>query len=469
MNIYLAQQDLARYPTKDLATLAQYYQISSQVAKADLAWLIALSIHTPQRAQMLSASLILVANRYKEMHKRAEKISDADFPIIDHTFIEKVLELHDKERRLKKMFGGLTTDIKKATGREKRQLERTKQILLPDKIEATKELSELESSIKADPNYKILQQMAADLNIPPSSINWVIDSYLDGCLDYADIHTTLKATINDYTLLRKKYAVPELNALCGLRGPGKKEGILDLLDSMPEEIALVLAGPQGAELVYEGETIKVYQPTTVEGACYYGRGTKWCTSATLSENLFEEYDDQGPLYIIQPIKPRHTGEKYQLHFESEQYMDENDEEVELIQLFKWYPELVKVPDFYGLSQLSEYPELPNDQKEAFILRVGPQTALGHLPPTLEDYKLFITVTGQQELALQGLMANAEYDVLEELLQSGIDPNVIEELHPDIDPYTMAILIKYGYKIKPRDIKEYTDENVAGIISRNLRV
>ncbi len=80
---------------------------------------------------------------------------------------------------------------------------------------------------------------------------------------------------------------------------------------------------EGAEKVYEDDEWLVVVPHTRAAAIEYGKGTQWCTAATESYNYFEHYSQQGPLYIN---INKNTGEKYQFHFESEQFMDERDEE-----------------------------------------------------------------------------------------------------------------------------------------------
>jgi len=66
-------------------------------------------------------------------------------------------------------------------------------------------------------------------------------------------------------------------------------------------------------------TIKI--PHTHEASCILGRGTKWCTAGRDDEETFEHYRGIGNLYIVTI-----GSDKYQLHFESKQYMDAMDVE-----------------------------------------------------------------------------------------------------------------------------------------------
>ena len=59
-------------------------------------------------------------------------------------------------------------------------------------------------------------------------------------------------------------------------------------------------------------------------SCELGSGTEWCTATGNTSNYFNQYIDEGPLYIF--MKPG-SDEKYQFHFESGQFMDKNDQSV----------------------------------------------------------------------------------------------------------------------------------------------
>ena len=91
------------------------------------------------------------------------------------------------------------------------------------------------------------------------------------------------------------------------------------------------------KIVYEDPTVKVIKPANEDAACYYGQGTRWCTAATKGKNYFSHYHDDGPLYILFPKKPNYAGEKYQFHFESNQFKDPNDDDVDLSIMFKRFP------------------------------------------------------------------------------------------------------------------------------------
>lgn len=89
-----------------------------------------------------------------------------------------------------------------------------------------------------------------------------------------------------------------------------------------------------AEKIYEDGDVTIIVPKDEAAACRYGRKTRWCTAALRGTNYFDSYNSQGPLYILLPKKPKRDGEKYQLHFATAQYMDEDDSPVDIGQLLR---------------------------------------------------------------------------------------------------------------------------------------
>lgn len=79
------------------------------------------------------------------------------------------------------------------------------------------------------------------------------------------------------------------------------------------------------EKIYEDNSVIILSPKSEEAAKYYGKGTRWCTSAE-NNNRFNQYNKQGPLYIL--LYKRIPSEKYQFHFQSQQYMNASDEEIQ---------------------------------------------------------------------------------------------------------------------------------------------
>lgn len=54
---------------------------------------------------------------------------------------------------------------------------------------------------------------------------------------------------------------------------------------------------EGGNVVYDDGRYFVVNPLTHEASCYYGKGTKWCTSAE-ADTHFKRYNDDGKLFYI---------------------------------------------------------------------------------------------------------------------------------------------------------------------------
>jgi hypothetical protein len=99
---------------------------------------------------------------------------------------------------------------------------------------------------------------------------------------------------------------------------------------------------EGAEQIYDSENWKIIIPKTEAAACLYGKSTKWCTASSGGGNRFDYYNKQGPLFVMINKKianDRDVMKKLQFHFESNQFMDTADRQIDITKFFKSHPEL----------------------------------------------------------------------------------------------------------------------------------
>lgn len=57
-------------------------------------------------------------------------------------------------------------------------------------------------------------------------------------------------------------------------------------------------------------------------SCELGSGTDWCTATGRTDSFFQNYINQGDIYII--INKSNPKDKYQFHYESDSFMDSDD-------------------------------------------------------------------------------------------------------------------------------------------------
>jgi hypothetical protein len=185
-------------------------------------------------------------------------------------------------------------------------------------------------------------------------VRWIVDSYVNGGIKRdEDLLSRVKPSLEKYEYLKSRNILNRQGELwqqetnidnyCGIVGCQKKgfekPGLEDLIDKYKDQLEEEHEETTNTAIqVYNGNTIRIIQPTTKDDACYYGQSTRWCTAAK-NDNMFDHYNKSGPLYIIVPKQPRYKDEKYQLSFETEQYMNEKDEGIKLDKLLELYPEI----------------------------------------------------------------------------------------------------------------------------------
>ena len=160
----------------------------------------------------------------------------------------------------------------------------------------------------------------------------------------------------------------------------------------------------GAKLVYDGENWRVVEiedkgAVGKEAACFYGgnnQETRWCTSAP-GASWFDRYIKDGPLYVI--FNPNDTDVspmtglpkvRYQFHFPSNQFMDKDDRQQDLIQLLNgpmselksfFKPEFAKGIVLGGKELKIE--SLTSGSVGKFIALYGLEDLMDSLPKSLE--------------------------------------------------------------------------------------
>jgi hypothetical protein len=150
---------------------------------------------------------------------------------------------------------------------------------------------------------------------------------------------------------------------------------------------------------YEDDTWVIYIPKTEEASCHYGTNTSWCTAARGNRNYFTYYTDgsggKGPLYMImhkedmQNNVKRGPARHVQFHFESNQYKDSNDREIELGNflnenpgLKEYFKEMFKKFLKTSSSDVVSV-NYPNDTTSKYIAIYGFEDFFTSLPDTLK--------------------------------------------------------------------------------------
>src|SRR5271157_2096271 len=202
---------------------------------------------------------------------------------------------------------------------------------------------------KTSPEQLIQAIATADPTPNKELTFWLCLNYAkDGIQRWEDIGRAVEALQKFKALLRKPNLTPPLQIrdINQIKGLPALEDIVETYKEKDVQSNSEIADKEEqnfyktgkAQLVLNTSQAKVVIPKTKEASKFFGKGTRWCTAAE-KNNMFSTYNKQGPLYIVM-IKG--TKEKYQFHFETEQFMDVQDKEIDIIALFNKYPVLLDV-------------------------------------------------------------------------------------------------------------------------------
>ena len=182
------------------------------------------------------------------------------------------------------------------------------------------------------------------------------------------------------------------------------------------------------EFVYKDEEtgFQIISPLTEESAKWWGKGTRWCTSAE-NNNMFWNYAKQAPLFILLMPASANTagnGEKLQLWNNGNdiQFMDEADKTVPLDYIEQnwnilepiclWLNSLQYIPEYLRTKEICEL----SVKQDGLALEYVPESlmtkelcemairqnseALIHVPEALKTSKLCELAIGQDGEALR---------------------------------------------------------------------
>jgi len=194
----------------------------------------------------------------------------------------------------------------------------------------------------------------------------------------------------------------------------------------------------GSNIVFKGPNwtvIKIEDKGKLgkDAACFFGgyhehdKGeSRWCTSSP-GLSYFDGYIKQGPLYVVLPNQAEKVGQKtglpferYQFHFPSNQFMDRDDRQQDLVQLLMG--KLSETKEFFkpefakGLtSQNGTKVEIsyPDSSAGKFVALYGFDELFDNLPDNIEH--LLIQNKGKENIALDVPESIGRFQNLEAIL------------------------------------------------------
>lgn len=215
---------------------------------------------------------------------------------------------------------------------------------------------------------------------------------------------------------------------------------------------------QNIDIIYDSPTMGVYVPKTMEASCFLGKGTQWCTASTddnYENNMFDNYNGDGPLYVIF-IKNEKDKEgrlvKYQFHFESDQFMDIHDDELDIFQFVQKYPEIHKA---FGQKKLDHA-----------LISKNWQYFLAVKNPDQDDFDVFAKAVHNKDSDQGGHWITLNHNMQRVLVDNLIENNLLTEKNM-IDivelPYC-GLIIKYMWELDLRPSEKVINAAIENILA-----
>ena len=139
--------------------------------------------------------------------------------------------------------------------------------------------------------------------------------------DFDVMNTKLRVNINNIKSIADLYKIVN---------DAKNQGV-STNSQVNKGIGLIKKSVEkGGKVVFKDSNWIVLVPETLESSVVFGNDTNWCTTSPNGEMYYGYKNKFGGQYFIN--LNLQTGELYQFHFESKQFMDKNDNSIEIVPL-----------------------------------------------------------------------------------------------------------------------------------------
>ena len=216
---------------------------------------------------------------------------------------------------------------------------------------------------------------------------WLVKCYVNEDIVLEDIISKGTDWLEVYNEMKLRKILPtEYRNIMNLKfndlyGVVSNQDLVAKLQSQSEEV-----NKGNSKVLLDTPSVRIIKPEDQEAACYYGQGTTWCTAAK-NNNMFNYYAKNSDLYILLPKKPQRDGEKYQVHFNSNQFMDESDDPVDMVWLIKErFGDLL--PFFESVEpELGKYIQFADPDVVATVIGQIKEVATEHVDEILNEWEM----------------------------------------------------------------------------------
>ena len=239
----------------------------------------------------------------------------------------------------------------------------------------------------------------------------------------------------------------------------------------------------GGDIIFRGANWTVVKISNTgdlgqDAACFYGGNDKkpgmgesgWCT-ASPGGSMFSHYIEQGPLYVVIPNTPQEflpggpkigkisglPAKRYQFHFPSNQFMDANDRQIDLIQFLNSNDELKEVfkPEFMKDLSSSDGTEVsveyPRDSSSKFIALYGFDEFFEELPNNIVRLDFTVNSREKNDISIDIPPSIGRFKNLQALHLSGAFEKIPKEVSDLENLVFLALPDNPNLKTFPKEI------------------
>lgn len=200
-------------------------------------------------------------------------------------------------------------------------------------ITQAKKDTSYKGELKADDIVKALEQ--ADPN--GTNIVFIAKQYSNGQFKIEDTER-LKSQLEIFLKKRAKLKNKDLLSYKSLNDLYDALDLVKDVEVEPSQAQLAKAiKNDGSEKLIDTPNFKAIHVKTQEAACFYGKGTMWCTAAD-NNNRFDSYKND---LIVLLVKLDGKDRKFQFHYETDSFMNERDQSLSMTEI----KDLSKLPEY----------------------------------------------------------------------------------------------------------------------------
>lgn len=162
-----------------------------------------------------------------------------------------------------------------------------------------------------DPEMRAWLTQIKTANVPPKFVPWLIkqgrikQSLWHGMGPAHDEVANMVDVLSKFEHLAQRNVLPskDINTYSW----NSLWDAVKAYENQPSAGQMKKAAKDDTTVYYKDADYLILEPTSMAASCHYGQGTKWCISATQSQNYFDSYQSQGARFLF--IINRKTGDK----------------------------------------------------------------------------------------------------------------------------------------------------------------